>query len=122
MLCLSICSYSPVQVFRCTSYFIKAIRIGLKEIYGDEELSKMLALFSEGTIPFILSSAFPFVINSKIKHHFFTKPIVKPFDEPITDYPDQAKRFKKARYVHQSVFNAWINGITSELDIIKDFM
>jgi len=98
-----------------------AICIGLKEIYGDEELKKMLALFSEGTIPFILSSAFPFVGDSKDKHHFFPKPIDEPFEGTITDYLDQAKRFKKARYVHQSVFNAWINGTLSELDIIKDF-
>lgn len=98
-----------------------AICVGLKEIYGVDELTEMLALFNDGTIPFILSSAFPFVGDSKDNHHFFPKPIVEPFEGTITDYLDQAKRFKKARYVHQSVFNAWINGTPSELDIIKDF-
>ncbi len=98
-----------------------AICVGLKEIYGVDELSEMLGVFNDGTIPFILSSAFPFVGDSKDKHLFFPKPIVEPFEGTITDYLDQAKRFKKARYVHQRVYNAWINGTRSELDIIKDF-
>ncbi|KAF5434828.1 CRISPR-associated protein Csm4 [Candidatus Methanophagaceae archaeon] len=98
-----------------------AICVGLKEIYGVDELTEILGLFNDGTIPFILSSAFPFVGDSKDNHHFFPKPIVEPFEENITDYLDHAKKFKKARYVHQSIFNDWINGCTSELDIIKAF-
>lgn len=98
-----------------------AICVGLKEIYSVDELTEMLGLFNDGTIPFILSSAFPFVGDSKDRHHFFPKPIVEPFEETIADYLEQAKKFKKARYVHQSIFNDWINGGTSELTIIKAF-
>ncbi len=98
-----------------------ALCLGIREIYGEKELDEMLELFRDGRIPFILSSAFPYVGDSRDKHHFFPKPIIEPFDETAAGYLDQAKKFKKAKYVHQSIFNAWINGDTTELDLIKGF-
>ncbi|MFZ2071653.1 MAG: type III-A CRISPR-associated RAMP protein Csm4 [Halobacteriota archaeon] len=98
-----------------------AICIAIKEIYGEDELDRILDLFDDESNPFVLSSAFPFVNGSDGKHHFFPKLIVEPFEEPITNYWDQAKKFKGVRWIHQDIFNDWINGKLSELDVIKTF-
>lgn len=98
-----------------------AICVAIKEIYGEDGLDQMLDLFDGKNSPFVLSSAFPFVNGSDGKHHFLPKLIVEPFKEPITNYWDQAKEFKKVRWIHQDIFNDWINGNTSELNIIKEF-
>jgi CRISPR-associated protein Csm4 len=98
-----------------------AICVAIKEVYGEDELDQMLGLFDGESNPFVLSSAFPFINGSDRKHHFFPKLIVEPFKEPITNYWDHAKKFKKVRWIHQDIFNDWINGNTSELDIIKEF-
>lgn len=98
-----------------------AICVAIKEVYGEDELDRMLDLFDGKSNPFVLSSAFPFINGSDGKHHFFPKLIVEPFKEPITNYWDQAKKFKKVRWIHQDIFNDWINGNTTELDLIKEF-
>jgi CRISPR-associated protein Csm4 len=81
-----------------------AICVAIKEIYGEDGLDQMLDLFDGENNPFVLSSAFPFVNGSDGKHHFFPKLIVEPFKEPITNYGDHAKEFKKVRWIHQDIF------------------
>ena len=97
-----------------------AICVGIRAIYGEEELNEMLSLFHGNDIPFIISSAFPFVDGPKDeeKHHFFPKPITEP--DKTEDF-GSAKKFKKVEYVDESIFNGWINGKISESAIIKVF-
>lgn len=70
--------------------------------------------------PFLLSSAFPFVDSSDL-HHFLPKPITKPARIDIEKHFDDAKVYKKARYIHQTIFNKWVKGETDEEEIIKSF-
>jgi CRISPR/Cas system CSM-associated protein Csm4 (group 5 of RAMP superfamily) len=45
-----------------------AICVGLKEIYGVDELTEMLGLFNDGTIPFILSISTTSFQNQSLSH------------------------------------------------------
>lgn len=100
-----------------------AICVGMNELYGDGELSSMLEQFREGSAPFVLSSAFPFVYDEdhKPKYHFFPKPIVKPLVlDDYEKYYDTFKDYKKVKYLDQTLFNRFINGETNESSLIKD--
>lgn len=100
-----------------------AICVGMNELYGDSELSSMLEQFREGSAPFVLSSAFPFIYGETIKekYHFFPKPIVKPVVlDDYEGYYDTFKDYKKVKYLDQALFNRFINGETNESSLIRD--
>jgi len=99
-----------------------SICVGINAIYGEDELNTMLDNFHSDSVPFIISSAFPFVdgIKDEAKHHFFPKLITEPHKDTNKDL-DAAKKFKKVEYVEESIFNEWINGKISEADIIEVF-
>lgn len=56
---------------------------------------------------FLISSAFPFVKQGSEIIHFFPKPIAKT-SEGINIDNYVHKELKKARYVHETVFNEWL--------------
>jgi len=99
-----------------------SICVGINAIYGEDELNTMLDNFHSDRVPFIISSAFPFVDGKKgeAKHHFFPKLITEPYRDKNKDL-DTAKKFKKVEYVDERIFNEWINGKISETDIINVF-
>jgi CRISPR-associated protein Csm4 len=111
---------SPFPLDLPSNKIFGAICVGIRAIYGEEELNEMLSLFHGNDIPFIISSAFPFVdgFKDRNKHHFFPKLITEP---DKTEDLDSAKKFKKVEYVDESIFNEWINGKISESTIIKVF-
>jgi CRISPR-associated protein Csm4 len=79
------------------------------QLFGKEELEKLLHEFIDGNPPFLVSSAFP-VYNAVQKIYFFPKPCVMPaskiFDEDFWDF------WKKASYLSKSVFEHFlVNGI-----------
>ncbi len=69
--------------------------------------------------PFLISSAFPFV-GEKNVDHFFPKPIemLRKLDNVKNE--EWMKKIKKAKYIHESIFNKWINGEINEGDIIEN--
>lgn len=59
--------------------------------------------------PFLVSSAFPYVSSEKT-HHFLPPPEHEPAKvESKKDY-DSAKEYKKAKFIHEDIFNQWIRG------------
>lgn len=92
-----------------------AICYGISEIFGKEEVKE----FIEKKEPSVLiTSAFPFVEKNGEKVHFFPKLIVKP-GRLSTDFLREMKKFKKASFMHEDIFNKWVNGDVSEGDLIK---
>jgi len=94
---------------------IGAICYGILEIFGEEGVEELIKK-EEPSI--LITSAFPFVENEGEKVHFFPKLIVKPA-KLNTDFLREMKKFKKASFVHEDIFNEWINGKVSESDLIK---
>ena len=123
---MDIIYFDPISSFPAnlpSNKIFGAICIGIKELYGDDELSLMLEQFQEDKVPFILSSAFPFIYNEekKERHHFFPKPIVKPaMFVNYEKYYDAIKNYKKVKYLDQVLFNRFINGKTDENSLIMD--
>ena len=92
-----------------------AICYGISELYDEEAVTNML---NREKPPFIISSAFPFIENDGKIEHFFPKPIVDPARVDI-GLLERAKRYKKAAFIHESIFYDWINGEISELKLIE---
>lgn len=73
-----------------------------------EDFDEMLDLFKQ-TPPFLFSSAFPFIFAEEIAH-FFPKPI-EGRQQKLTNFDgNTVKKMKNAKYIHESLFNKWING------------
>jgi CRISPR-associated protein Csm4 len=70
--------------------------------------------------PFLISSAFPFVKNGTEIIHFFPKPITKT-PEGTNIYNYAHKELKKAQYVHETIFNKWLQKETGEEYLEKNF-
>ncbi len=70
--------------------------------------------------PFLITSAFPFV-GEKNVDHFFPKPMemLQKLDKVRNE--DSMKKIKKAKYIHESIFNKWINGEINEEYIIYNY-
>lgn len=81
------------------------------------DVPAMLAAFKERP-PFLLSSAFPWVTEAGHIHHFLPRPIEQPVAVPADGrIMVAAKMFKMGRFLHESLFNRWIEGIFSETDL-----
>jgi CRISPR-associated protein Csm4 len=94
---------------------VGAIYYGISEIYGQESINDFI---ENEEPPILISSAFPYVENNGNKIHFLPKLIVKP-GKLSTDLLRKMKRFKKASFIHEEIFNDWINGRVSEGDLIE---
>lgn len=90
-----------------------AICYGMKELFGEDEVKGL------DKPKFLLSSAFPFLEQDNKKIHFFPK-IIFPPKKISTELMDNAKIYKKARFIHESLFNKLLDGELSEEDVISN--
>lgn len=68
--------------------------------------------------PFLISSAFPFVLGSEI-NHFFPRPLDKVQENSNIDNAFR-KKMKTVRYIHETIFEKWINGEINEETLSKN--
>lgn len=93
-----------------------AICSALSSLY--EDFDEMLQLMKQSP-PFLISSAFPFVGTKDIAH-FLPKPIDRPQKlENLMDM-EGMKKLKKVKYIHESIFNKWINGEVNEAYLARN--
>ena len=97
---------------------------GIRYVWDEEALKKMINLFLKRKPPFLVSSAFPFSeYNGKI-NHFYPKPFLKPFqmneDENSPDIMKFYKRYKKVRFVPEGIFRDLIMGTLNEKEYFLD--
>jgi len=92
-----------------------AICCGIGELYGEEAVKNIV---NRGRPPFLISSAFPFIENDGKVEHFFPKLIVEPARVDI-NLLENAKKYKKVRFIHESIFTDWMDGDISELMLIE---
>lgn len=83
-----------------------------------EDFDEMLELFKQ-TPPFLISSAFPFVF-AKETTHFFPKPIEGSQQKMTMIDGSTMKKMKSVKYIHESIFNQWIDGKTNEYDLASN--
>ena len=95
-----------------------AICSAVSELYDDKTLRTIVEL--EEKPPFILSSAFPFVYRDGKRIHFFPKPLE---EQKKTDSAgiDVVKKWKKVKYIEQTIFESWRSGEINEDKILKEF-
>lgn len=83
------------------------------------DVDAMLTEFQQHP-PFLISSGFPFVMIGQNIHHFLPKPIEKPGEVPSSPGSlEGMKLLKSTRYIHQTIFEAWVQGKISEADLIR---
>ena len=80
-----------------------------------EDFNEMLDIFKQ-TPPFLISSAFPFVFAEETSH-FFPKPIEESQQKMTMIDGSTVKKMKSVKYIHESIFNQWIDGKTNEYDL-----
>jgi CRISPR-associated protein Csm4 len=99
-----------------------AICSSLSNLY--ENFEEMLELLEKNP-PFLISSAFPFV-GKEGTNHFFPKPIER--SQKATNMDDELdlrklkkiKQYRNAKYIHESIFNGWINGEVNDTYLINN--
>jgi len=91
----------------------------IREVFSEADLERLLARFSQGDPPFLISSAFPFRDNDKDRAHFYPRPLMAPalLDTPknVAEATRQ-KTFRKTRYVSETAFQKFAEGIWNERD------
>lgn len=110
-----------------------AICWGIRIIYGEKELEDILSSINDNP-KFILSSCFPLVKVGSKEVYFYPRPIrqdiisddvnkiTKDKDKKYTiEIIEKLKKFKKASYVSQEIFNEIQNGKT-EKDIFLEHL
>jgi len=93
---------------------------GIRLVWDEKTLLNTIALYNQGNPPFLISSAFPFQIQSRKRILFFPKPYFQPFrlsesemnPETMQDY----KQYKKINYIPLSTFQALLANQLSEKD------
>jgi CRISPR-associated protein Csm4 len=88
-----------------------------------ENFDEMLELLRKKP-PFLISSAFPFV-GKEGTNHFFPKPIERSQKPANMDKLDliklkKIKKLKNAKYIHESIFNEWINDEVNDAYLINN--
>lgn len=92
------------------SAFCNAYRL----LYGKEELDNLLKGFVEKNPPFLLSSAFPFYREN------YLFPLPKSTN--LSEYSEDKKRFKKVKFVSQTIFEKILANEDVSADIKKYFL
>jgi len=96
-----------------------SILYALNQLYPDEFNSLLLEFKNQDDIvPFLVSSAFPFINTDVEKIQLFPLPIEKPVNTDLD--LDSAKKFKKISYIEESIFRSWISGKVSEKEIVDN--
>lgn len=93
-----------------------AIFSAISNLY--EDFNEFLDLFKKSP-PFLISSAFPYIGRGD-KIHFFPMPIDGVSDFKKKKDVEGTKKLKKVRYIHESIFNKWINGEIDEVFLLKN--
>lgn len=91
---------------------------GIKWVFGENDLIKLLEYFEKEEPPFFISSSFPYAFYEGKLIHLLPKPILPPpkIEPQILEEIDIIKRYRKVRYVTAEVFNQIISGkLTDEL-------
>ena len=92
-----------------------AICTGLSDLGYD--VDGLISRYPEDP-PFILSSTFPYVTAGGRIHHFLPCPLLPPLDLRREEDFDNAKRFKRVRYLHEDVFRDLAGGDLRLADLI----
>lgn len=92
----------------------------LSELYPDE-IEDIIKLFmGNNQVPFIVSSAFPFISIGNEYIRFFPNLLQKPkIQELTTEVFDKNKKIKKISFIEESIFLELIKGKLSFYDIIN---
>jgi CRISPR-associated protein Csm4 len=69
--------------------------------------------------PFLISSAFPFVLGSEISH-FFPRPLDQIQENSHIENALH-KKMKTVHYIHETIFEKWINGEINEEILSNNF-
>ena len=82
--------------------------------YGAESLTSFLSGYSSGppTLPFTLTSAFPFAQDV----HLFPKPLLNFLAKPDNKADDKTKKSKRVQFISESVFQDVISGNPPEFN------
>lgn len=84
---------------------------GIHVLYGQEVLEDILGQFSEGSPPFLISAAFPYVEENGNIIYFFPRPILPPITGKLSgDYLDKFKKFKKIKWLSYEQFRKFQSG------------
>ncbi|MCX7880662.1 MAG: type III-A CRISPR-associated RAMP protein Csm4 [Ignavibacteria bacterium] len=100
------------------------ILVAIRYVFSENKLLELLEKYLKNKPPFVVSSAFPFKMETDgTKIHFFPKPIWgKGFKVKTTDFNalEIRKKLKKVKSLPQNIFEEFINGeITDESFIAK---
>jgi len=97
-----------------------ALCVGIQELYGNDKLENLLSSFNT-KLPFLVSSAFPFIEANNKRVHFFPNPIIKPQKIENLDVKKlkKAKAYKKTKYVSEWIFNQIISEKLNAMDLIE---
>ncbi len=82
------------------------------------DLDGLIARYPEDP-PFILSSAFPYVTSGGRSHHFLPCPLLPPPETRREEDFDNARRFKRIRYLHEDLFRDLAGGDLRRTDLIS---
>lgn len=94
---------------------------GIRFIYGNAALEKVLATYESGTPEFMISSTFPFIESDEKKHLFFPRPILPPSSKiPKESNPSislkgmkDRKKLKDIAFISQKTLEEIANGTLS---------
>lgn len=100
-----------------------AICWGIKLLYGEDELTKILKDFSNNSPSFLISSTFPYIETEAKKIHFLPKPDKKPIEKTATSLKEieKLKKFKKIVFLTSSIFNEIIQNKLIDEEIYNSF-
>lgn len=97
-----------------------AICWGLKILFSENDLQKFLEIIQKDPLIFLISSAFPFIVKNSFVKHFFPKPYLIPLPTQSTkDSYKIAKKFNKAIYVDELLFQEIIDNGYNNQDLFE---
>ena len=117
---------SSFQGFPSSDTLFGAVCWGIKWMYVESRLTEILQGFQDNTPKFILSSSFPYIEYNSNNLPFYPKPITAGLSASVieemaktkkekVDVITKYKKFKKAEYVSQSIFERILKGDSEKL-------
>lgn len=94
-----------------------ALAYGMSELFPEKFDSFLEKFKNKDNVPFLISSAFPYIKYEGNYFRFYPKPITK-FQ---SDDMGLSKKFKKIQFIEESIFLDLVTGIISNEDIFKNF-
>lgn len=90
-----------------------AILYAYSLLYGKEEVDELIKEKA-----FKVSSAFPWIQSAEGREEFLPKPLMEIDGIESADI-ENLKEFKKAKYIHQELFDSFVSGNLKSKDIIR---